>query len=264
MPRRGERSCPGRRLNLADIVGGGNGFGTGMPGQGIDLVTGSAFKRPIRIVRQAPQGGYTPVPDRRYIDGVFVPNGGHGRVVISSTGLAFQGCPVTLGTYYEGVVNTAEQTVVDQPDTTYPGRLRGVEYGSPQHPALNIHPNAGITFDLEAIRTDNPGAIIERFTALCGISESTPRPRSSSADTWVLVDGSVAFHVSCPRDQNRSQEVAVPIAPETRFLTLVTACTEDAGHSWCFFGDPMLDLAVGEDKTTLKAIDRQTYKEQGT
>jgi hypothetical protein len=27
-------------------------------------------------------------------------------------------------------------------------------------------------------------------------------------------------------------------------LTLVTTCTEEAGHSWCFFGEPMLDLAV--------------------
>ena len=27
-------------------------------------------------------------------------------------------------------------------------------------------------------------------------------------------------------------------------LTLVTTCTKEAGHSWCFFGDPMLDLAV--------------------
>jgi hypothetical protein len=247
MPRESELSCPGRRLNLADIVGGGNGFGTGVSGQGLDLLTGRTFKRPIRAVRQTQQAAYTPAADRRYVDGVFVPNAQYGKVVISSTGLVFQACPVTLGTYYEGVVNTAEQTVVDQPDTTYPGRLRGVEYGTPEHPALNIHPNAGITFDLKAIRADNPGTNIEQFTALCGVSESVPRTRRSPADFWVLVDGKPAFHVSFPTDQNRSRDVRVPIAPDARFLTLVTTCADDAGHSWCFFGDPMLELAIANE-----------------
>jgi hypothetical protein len=242
MPSQTERSCPGKRLNLADIVGGGNGFGTGVPREGIDLLTGQAFRRPIRIVRRTQQGPYTPVADRRCVDGVFVPNAQHGKVVVSSTGLVFQECPTTSGTYYEGVVNTAEQTVVDEPDTTYTGRLRGVEYGTPEHPALNIHPNAGITFDLKALRADNPGARIERFTALCGVSESVPRARFSAAEIWVLVDGKVAFHGFFPLDQNRSQDVAVPIPPDARFLTLVTTCTGETGYSWCFFGDPMLEL----------------------
>jgi hypothetical protein len=244
MPKPGERSSPGRRLNLADVVGGGNGFGAGVPGDGIDLLTGRPFRRPIRVVRRAERAGYTPVSDRRYIDGVFVPNAQFGKVVISSTRLIFQECPTTLGTYYEGVVNTAEQTVVDQPDATYPGRLRGVEYGTPEHPALNIHPNAGITFDLEAIRADNPGTCIEQFTAVCGVSASVPRARRSLAEIWVLVDGKVSFHVPFPADQNGSREIAVPIPAEARFLTLVTTCTGDAGHSWCFFGDPMLEMAA--------------------
>jgi hypothetical protein len=244
LPGQAESSCPGKRLSLADVVGGGNGFGTGVAGEGIDLLTGRTFRRPIRVVRQALQGGYVTIPQRHYVDGVFVPNAGSGKVVVSSTGRVFPGCPVTLGTYYEGVVNTAQQTVVDLPDATYPGLLRGVEYGTAQHPALNIHPNAGITFDLDAIRQDNPGASIERFTALCGISESTPRPRRSAADFWVLVDGRVAFHFSCPMSENRSSEAAVPIPSEARFLTLVTTCTADAGYSWCFFGDPILHLAV--------------------
>jgi hypothetical protein len=244
MPKEGLLSCPGRRLDLADLVGGGNGFGTGVRGQGIDLVTGRSFNRPIRIVRQTLQTGYTPVRGQTAIDGVFVPNGGRGRVVISSTGLVFPGCPVTRSTYYEGVVNTALQTVVDQPDTTYPGLLKGVEYGTSQHPGLNIHPNAGITFDLDVIRAENPGIRVERFMALAGVSQSTPRRRASAADFWVLVDGKVTFHFSCPLDQNRAQEVAVPLSPESRFLTLATTCTEDAGYSWCFFGDPVLGLSA--------------------
>jgi hypothetical protein len=244
MPSQDEPSCPGKRLNLADIVGGGNGFATGTGGEGINVSTGRTFGRPTSVVRQTRQAKYTPVPDHRYIDGVFVPNAQYGKVVISSTGLVFQECPVTLGTYYDGVANTAGQTLVDQPDTIFPGRLRGVEYGTAEHPALNIHPNAGITFDLNAIRADNPGIAIKRITAVCGVSESVPRARRSTADFWILVDGNVTFHVSFPPDQNRAQEVAVPIAPGARFLTLATTCTEDADYSWCFFGDPMLELAV--------------------
>ncbi len=242
MPQADELSCPGTRLNLADIVGGGNGFGTGTAGQGIDLSTGRTFQRPIRVVRQTQQTIYTPAADRRYIDGVFVPNARYGKVVISSTGLVFEDCPVTLGTYYEGVVNTAQQTAVDEPGVTYPGRFNGLEYGTPEHPGLNIHPNAGITFDLKTLRADNPGTVVERFTARCGISATVSRPRPSAADFWVLLDGQVVFHVSFPADQNRWRDVSVAVPANTRFLTLVTTCTGDAGYSWCFFGDPVLEL----------------------
>jgi hypothetical protein len=246
MPKHGELSCPGERLNLADIVGSGNGFGTGVLGEGIDLLTGRTFTRPIPVVRQAAQGGFTRVADQRYIDGVFVPNAQHGKVVISSTGLVFRECPETLGTYYEGVVNSAEQTVVGEPDTTFPGRLRGVVYGTAEHPALSIHPNAGITFDLEAIRADNPGVRVERFTALCGVAEDIPRSRPYTAHVWVLVDATVGFDLHIPHDQSLSKQVDVPIAPEARFLTLVTTCPGDAGFSWIFFGDPILNLTVEE------------------
>jgi hypothetical protein len=179
LPQAGQPASPAGRLNLADIVGGGNGYGTGTPDQGIDLMTGHPFNGPVSAIRHAQRNEFRSLPRFRAIDGVFVPN-------------------------------------------------------------------AGITFDLERIRAENPGVRIERFTAVCGISENIPLTRADSADVWVLVDGAIRFHQHYPKDQNLSGKVNVPIAAEARFLTLVTTCPGNTGLSWIFFGDPLLELSVRE------------------
>jgi len=48
MPTSSGFGIPGKRLNLADIVGGGNGLNTGIPGRGIDPSTGK-----ITLIREA-------------------------------------------------------------------------------------------------------------------------------------------------------------------------------------------------------------------
>jgi hypothetical protein len=168
------------RRTLADVVGGGDGHGTGAPDQGIDLMTGRVFKGPVSAIRHTRRTEFRPLPQSHAIDSVFVPNGSHGPVVISSTGLTFDRLPATAGTYYGGSANSGK-VISTQTQRVYTARLSGVEYGTLEHPALNLHPNAGITFDLDRIRSDNPGVRIERFTAVCGISENIPLTRSSSA-----------------------------------------------------------------------------------
>jgi len=227
------------RLNLADIVGGGNGRGTGTLERGIDLGTGQAFKGPATTIRRSRRNEFRPSPQLHGVDGVFVPNGALGPVVISSTGLIFSQCPQTTGSYYGGPANSGK--FYDIPSRqTYSARLNGISFGTPTHPALNLHPNAGITFDVDQIRQDNPDIRINRFTALCGVPKDLPQTQFSPADVWVLLDGVVRLHLHYPAERYVVEKVDVPIPAQTRFLTLVTTCSGRADYSWVFFGDPFL------------------------
>ena len=243
LPSVSQPASPSRRLNLADIVGGGNGRGTGTLDRGIDLETGRTFKYPSTTIKQIQRNEFRPSLQFRGIDGVFVPNGALGPVVISSTGLLFSQCPRTAGSYYGGPANSGKFLRI-MAKQTYSAWLNGIKYGTSGHPALNLHPNAGITFDLNQIRRDNPDFRIDRFTAVCGIPKELPHAQVSAADAWVLLDGVVRLHLHYPPEQYVVGEVDVPIAAQTRFLTLVTTCSGDAGYSWIFFGDPFLEPAA--------------------
>lgn len=243
LPLSSQSAGPSERLSLADIVGGGDGRGTGTMEGGIDLGTGQAFRHPATTIRLARRNEFLATPQFRGIDGVFVPNGALGPVVVSSTGLIFSECPDTLGSYYGGPANSGK--IYDIPsEKIYTARLNGVLLGTSEHPALNMHPNAGITFDLREIRQDNPNARIERFTALCGIPKDVPQPSFSTADVWVILDGDICLHLRYYAGQSIGKKVDVPIPTQARFLTLATTCFGRADYSWIFFGDPFLEPAA--------------------
>jgi len=233
-------SGPAGRLNLADVVGGGNGRGAGTLDRGIDLATGQPFKGPATTIRRTRRNEFRPAPRFRGVDGVFVPNGAWGPVVISSTGLTFAECPRTMGSYFGGPVNGGQ--FFDIPSQqTYTARFHGVRLGTSAHPALTLHPNAGITFDLDQMRQDNADMQISRFTAVCGIPKDMPQAPFSPADVWVLLDGVVRLHLHYPLERHAEERVDVPIPARTRFLTLVATCSGRADYSWIFFGDPFLE-----------------------
>ena len=240
LPPSGQRSCPGRCLNLADIVGGGQGYGSGAFETGLDVTTGEVFSGVLRDIYKSQQDRYVPVPNRYAIDGVFVPNGLYGPVTVSSTGLTFDDCPPTQGTYYEGIANTGKITSIEEPNRIYVGIMKGQSLGTLAHPSLSLHPNAGVTFDLNQIRADHPGQALSRFTTRAGLSEVIPNARKSEVHIWVLLDGQVVTHLNYPKSKSGSQDLDIPIPAQTRFLTLMSACPWDAGFSWTFLADPML------------------------
>jgi len=239
LPSVGQRSSPAGRINLADIVAGGSGRGTGRLDEGIDLGTGQMLRHPVTMIQRARQSEFRRTRQLRGVDGVFVPNGAAGPVVISSTGLTFAECPATMGSYYGGPANSGK--FYDIPSKrTYSARLDGITFGTSRHPALNLHPNAGITFDLDRIRRDHPDVRIERFTAVCGIPKDLPEYPFSPAGVWVLLDGVVRQHLDYPVGRNVVETVNVPIPSQARFLTLAATCSGRADYSWVLFGDPLL------------------------
>lgn len=249
MPETPGFGIPGRRIDLADIVAGGNGLGTGSPNTGINLATGQQVA-PAEGDRPGP-GRYSLVPSNRYVDGVFVPNRGTMQTV-SSEGHQFAECPATNNVFYLDVTNTVGVGLAPQ-------RLSGWEYGTRERPCILMHANLGITFDLKAIRHSTPGARVARFCSGFGVSESgTDRP--SNADFWVLVDGKVRFSRLKVREKGLAGRVDIELMDQDRFLTLITTDGGDkdilspngraTDSDWCLFAEPCIELAAASEPTT--------------
>lgn len=197
------------RIELADIVGGGNGFGTGKNEWGIDPATGQPTDK--RPGTRPAANEYRPVPSNPFIDGVFVPNGRTPQVV-TSDGHLFRECPETTGSCCESILNA--KNILDSyviSDTDKPD--------SPTS-ALLLHANMGITFDLQAVRGLVPGGHIAAFQSKFGIRKWALRPNASNADFWVLVDGQVRY-VKKQVKTGELHSVNIELSETDRFLTLV-------------------------------------------
>lgn len=235
-------------LDLADVVCGGNGFGTGDPDIVIDPATGR-FLAYVERGQQARGGAssYLPIESSRYIDGVFVPNGDKGSIVVSSEETLFTDCPPTSGRFRKDI--TVLRKVYDQEGGTK--AVGDVVYGYPEQPAIWMHANMGITFDLAAIRNSMLRVDLDFFEALCAIavSQETAPAQLGKADFWILVDGQVRRHIE-GAPVGFSEKVRIPIEPTDRFLTLMTTDhmqtrESDPIHSdRCFFGRPVVGLSV--------------------
>ncbi len=235
----------GQPLDLADMVGGGNGLGTGQRETGMHPVTG--LRGGYLSEDRAADNQYVQTRRERYIDGVFVPNGKTAQTV-SSEGHIFTDCPVTSGLFYSEIIHGAGTFLSDFTNGTPPGTLEDRFYGTPENPSIFMHASVGITFDLDAIRRDYPDFAACRFTAEAGIS--TAAPRVPNADIWVLVDGAVRFQKTGISEKGTAFLIDIDLKPTDRFLTLVTTDGGDADRGvdqlrstdsdWCVFVRPTL------------------------
>lgn len=234
-----------KQLKLADYVGGGNGFGTGLLNYGIHPVTGESG---VATTANRPAGNtYMRLPRHPFVDGVFVPNG-KDKQEISSRGHVFQECPVTQGNYFMEVINTP--ALLDGQVMT----LNGIPYNTRENPCLFLHANIGITFDLDAIRSRVPGASIVSFQSQVGISETALR--DPNADFWVLVDGELRYRKEHVQQKGLLDMLRIELSDTDRFLTLVVTDGGDPGArelpsgfirqsidcDWGVFADPVLIL----------------------
>lgn len=228
------------RLNLADVVGGGNGMGTGEIEKGISLTSGrcvSDFAWSDRI--GTPQ--YLPVQELAFVDGIFVPDSENGMLQVSTKEHLFKECPNTNGLYFDEIRNGGPIRMTE--GYTFPMTFDGQEYGTVENPALFMHANAGITFDLEAVRKAMPAFQITAFRARCVLFEKSDRIRTEKTDIFVLVDGHTRFKQR-GFDQNYvALNVDFPLHGDDQFLTLIT--TDGDGSiaiDWVGFLEPVLIL----------------------
>ncbi len=241
----------GVRLSLADVVGGGNGYGTGRLGNALDALTGQLvqdfyapagsdrFKRSETLETYP----YASVPSLNYVDGVFIPYSRSGQISVTSKRHLFTLDPIPLN---EG----NRRGIGNWPIPQLPGKgrnviINGTEYGTLQHPAIMMKRNKGITFDLDAIRSDSPGITIESFSALCGLSGGQlPDSRAMRANFYVLLDGKLCLSRMALSPETGGVSVHVDIGPRDRFLTLIVTFTDFVPNHFNHFliAEPALAL----------------------
>ncbi len=236
----------GQDFDLADVVGGGNGFGSGDWRMGLNPATGEFSSRIPQAMYVNKVENYTAAKDSALIDGVFIPDSSDGDVIITSQGHLFEECPDTADTNRcYGFIRTGGNVLTNLTSNDYRELiLDGVRYDGQSNPVIFMHTNSGLTFDLQAIRESLPqGASIERFTALCGVSDDTPETDKWRSDFWVLVDGQLKFDFLAVRKNTPGQVVDIPIGPEDRYLTLITTDAGDStANDYCLFARPVLEL----------------------
>ncbi len=236
-----------KEMDLADIVGGGNGFGTGQLNATIgttDGVMSVKRRQDIKLSEKKGDGKYHLASKVRYVDGVFVPDI---STQISSDGYVCNDFPDTSGLYscdllFGSVYWPARPLVLD-----------GIEYGTDRNHSLFMHANLGVTFDLDEIRSDLKGVNIREFRARAGISESANGLDWANVDIWIFLDGELGYKKQEIK-RGQIEDIFVVIPDHTRFLTI--AVTEGGEHDpavltkkvskvssdWCVFANPVLSF----------------------
>ena len=242
-------------INLADIVGGGNGFGGGTLNTGIDAATGKMISRLLEDWVKVGFAGYKTVDSSLFIDGVFVPGLEDGETAITADGSISVNFPKTSGNYWGYIMNGAFHK--GDKVSRHTLRLNGMSFGTPENPSISIHSNQGITFDLSKIRQNTPMGKITEFRSLIGISETVKKyvdeagtldsetlskMTFSTADFWVFLDGKKVYELKMSNSDG-PVHVEIPISDQDRFLTLaVTEADSEYGWAfdWALFGRPEL------------------------
>jgi hypothetical protein len=254
-------------LNLADVIGGGNGFGTGKRNSWLDVQTGQFTNFANQNETEATKT-YVNVVASDYIDGVFTPDGGSWQVQVSSEGHIFSECPDTGGAYSHNISNGHEISLIGAAGSgfgpRFPPVLAGKRYGTKEDPVIILTTNKGITFDLAALRKVVPETDIRKFTAICGLSErdiinNICQRYGGAANFWVLVDGQVRFNTEITYLAGYSPDppatISVPLNRNDRFLTLIATdgYTYDNGfmndiwEDYSLFAKPTLHLVEKHD-----------------
>ena len=244
-----------KRLDLLDIVAGGNGAGARReaginPSNGVrDFTFTNEYRRS--------DCRYWPVVWSPFIDGVFVPDGRIGTSRISSAGHVFADFPETKGASFGSIWARAAECKVKNPAKNTESWVYCI--GNPKQfmpqglGLLALHPNASITFDLKAIRRTFSINKPMRFRAVAGIADARFRRPVSEAmvSLWILVDGRLELKKENLKVDDAPVNMDVELGPNDQFLTLVAT---DGGNGmiddWVLFGDPTLDMTPPEAAET--------------
>ena len=213
-------------IDLADIVGGGDGSGTGADA-GVSVIDGSTTPTHAGGIG-APTNTFV-LAANPLVDGVVIPDGGSGgaaSVPISSSGLTVTGisdASVLLGSNYtqDHVWNGLNQGT----STSWSGVV------------LGMHANKGITFDLEAIGAAY-GLVPDSFRAMPITGSSI----NAEADFYAFVDGVLVASAALAGSNQFAPGFESPIPFDARFLTLLVSSNGPNSGDWTAFLDPTLDL----------------------
>ncbi|MEX2214828.1 MAG: DUF1553 domain-containing protein [Phycisphaeraceae bacterium] len=239
----------GKGLDLADIIGGGNGSGTGVKTQGIDPRTGKPTRGLVGYLDGVKVNAFVPSAVE-FVDGIVIP-GPKAVVPISSTGLTLEDLPATGGKTWDyvqlGPVHSQRST-----------ELSGINYNSDGHSLLGLHANKIITFDLDAIRAKHPE--YRRRATFRAVAGYGGREASAHALCGVYLDGKPQLKLTRVDQDTPGIPIDIDLDPKARFLTLVALDGgNDISHDQVFFGDPRLvpdapDAQTPEQLARIKSL----------
>jgi hypothetical protein len=160
------------RLDVADIVGGGDGRGSAAH-DGIDPTTGRLQSTPAQGHLEGDHD-FHPVAGQPFLDGVFVPSPKR-DTILTSAGHHYD-FALQNGASYDlirrgGFLIRPPDGGPDAPSRS-PSVIDGVDYAAPGHALVGFHANTGMTFDLRAIGGAY-GRAVTRFTA--AVANTAPR-----------------------------------------------------------------------------------------
>ncbi len=233
--------------DLADIVGGGNGLGTGQANAGLDPATGAVIKETRGFLDGAAVNKYahSPLP---IIDGVAIPGGTMpDGLVISTTGVRALDLPGTSGKAWDAIRNGPV-------NSQFSTKLAGTEFNDGTHALLSLHANALITLDLSELPALPGQATLTQKDGSCVGHSATLGKRPKRRERVVLLDGkSVVRRESLGRDDGlQTMDVAIPA--DARFLTLAaTDNGNDISHDQICFVDLYIAPAQSQPTTTTDA-----------
>lgn len=224
----------GSPLNLADMVAGGNGFGTGTRGHGIHPGSGEPTDDQTGFVEIERPGEAIPVPSSEFIDAVFVPN--DTAATATTTGIRIDGLVASSGKTWDyckyGPSSGFTSTKID-----------GVDYASAPNWMLGMHANKGITFDIQAMRSRYAFGD-SRFQTVLGHGGASGE---SQLNYGVYLDGRAVFEHTGFQAQQPGIAVDVEIPQTARYLTLVvTEGAQGISHDQAMLGNPRIVPAATE------------------
>jgi mono/diheme cytochrome c family protein len=230
----------GEVLDLADMVGGGDGRGSGTKGAGIVQETGEVtvqklgWHRNVKAnVLRAPVFDATTRGKLAFLKGVFLPNAGEdGQASLKlAEKIVLKDFPGTSGLSWDAVRNGSLNAQVHS-------RIGDVDYSTEGHSVLGLHGNSGVVFDLGAIRKAS-GLVSLRLTAAVGFG-ANPAAANSLADFAVYADGERVLHRAKLRKSD-SLSVDLVLPATVQFLTLMATDGGDGiGSDLLFLGDARL------------------------
>ena len=232
------------KFNLADVVSGGSGLEmSSNRTDAIDIASGKMIRNGNReIPGGAETTEYVAVPDLPFVDGVFVPDCGDGPNIISSEGHSFSEFGDSNGKYYIPIGSSYE-VFLEYEQSLVPRQLALRGYPAHKSSVICLHANAGITFDLHAIRIQT-GYDVEEFRSAYGISWTDGSRSTIASDFFVLIDGQPRMVSRDISEADGSQIVSIALNEDDRFLTLACAEGQENAGDWSLFVNPILLLEL--------------------
>ena len=251
--RQDNREFRERSISLLDLINGNERYQRGIGGS-IDPVSGYWGRVPWFESEEAKtrrgDTQFTQTEWNKFVDGVFIPRANAREMQINSDGQMVY-LPPNSGTTWGPIWARWRSDfdpnpmplISEQPNEWGGGSLASVRERLPQtrDGLVGFHANAGITFDLRAIRQAFSRQIEYLQSTIANLDSSgrvSPSKSGSVADFRVFVDGKLRYSRLGFGRKDGDSQMRVPLGKNDRFLTLVATDAD---------GDPDCDHVVLAD-----------------